>query len=421
MEKITLPNGLRILLDRVEGARSCTVSFCIGSGSGYESDTVPGVSHFIEHMLFKGTADRSAFDISKEMDSIGGALNAYTTKEYTSIYARTLAEHTEQAVDIIGDMLCNSKFDEKDIELEKGVIKEEIAMYEDSAEDLCFDKFYESVWSESDLGRNILGTRDSVSSVTREDLIKRLENTYVPERMTVAFCGNFDKDRVTAQCEKFFGSKANTGNLLSMPTAGYTQTQVFVPKDFEQNQLIIGMPGIVREDERYYALNLAVNLLGGANSSRLFQRLREELGLVYSVDAFNASYTNAGVAGISMGLAPSAERKALEETLRIVKEFPFTVTREELSRATEQSVASVVMGLESMASRSSRMARNELLYNRIETEDEIIGKIRSVTLEDLRRVSGEIFDLSRLTVCAVGKGKDAAQYRGTVDEILGNI
>ncbi len=421
MEKITLPNGLRILLDKEERARSCTISICIGSGSGYETDTVPGISHVIEHMLFKRTAGRTAFDISKEMDAIGGVLNAYTTKEYTSIYARTLTEHTDKAMDIMGDMLCNSKFDEKDIELEKGVIKEEIAMYEDSAEDLCFDKFYESVWSESELGGNILGTRESVSSVTREALLDRLGKMYVPERMTIAFCGNFDRDSVAAQCEKFFGSRANTGNPMTVSTAEYVKSQVFVPKDFEQNQLIIGMPGIVREDDRYYALSLAVSLLGGASSSRLFQRIREELGLVYSVDAFNASYTGAGVVGVSMGLAPAAEQKALEEALRIIKEFPDTVTQEELSRAAEQSVASVVMGMESMASRSSGMARNELLYNRIESEDEIIGRIRSVTLEELKKVSGGIFDLNRLTICAVGKGKSALDYRKTVDDILSRM
>lgn len=415
MKKITLPNGLRILFDYVDWARSCTVSVCIASGSRYESGAALGAAHFIEHMLFKGTKTRSAFDISKQMDEIGGALNAYTTKEYTCIYARTLTDHIEKAVDIIGDMLNNSKIDRDDLELEKSVIKEEIAMYEDSAEDLCFDVFYENAWRTSTLGNNILGTRASVSGMTTDIIRKQLADFYVPERMTIAFCGKFDEERVHEQCEKYFGSLKNTGNLLMTEPADYHQTDTFIRKEFEQNQIVLGMNGLPREDKRTYALNLATGILGGASSSRLFQRIREELGLVYSIDAFNANYINAGLVGISMALAPKAEKKAISETLKIINGFSDSISNDELSRMKEQMAASVVMGLESTASRSANMARNELLYNKVESEDEIVEKIRRVSRDEVRAVAKEIFDLCNLSVCAVGKGRDAGHYRRIID------
>ena len=205
-EIITLENGLRIVLDKNSMLRTCAFGIMISSGSGYETPETAGISHFIEHMLFRGTSRRTALDLAVEMDEIGGRVNAYTTSTMTYFYAHTLTEHLPKALDIICDILTDSKLDEADIELEKGVIKEEIAMYKDSPEDLCADTYYENVWKGSMLASNILGTEETVDGITRDMLVAHLKKFYVPERMIVSFSGNFDEKTVITICEKYFGS-----------------------------------------------------------------------------------------------------------------------------------------------------------------------------------------------------------------------
>ena len=410
-EILTMNNGLRIVLEPIENAKTCSLGVGIASGSSYETPETAGTSHFIEHMLFRGTKTRSALDLAVEMDEIGGIMNAYTAREMTCFYAHTLSEHMAKALDIICDMIMNPKLSEDDIALEKGVIKEEIAMYEDSPEDLCADVYYENVWSGSMLGTNILGTEKTVDSVTRESLIAHMKKFYVPERMVVSIGGNFDREKALEICKGYFDILENTGFEINPAEAEYHTSMTLLKKDLMQNQLVMGFPGISLTDKRREPALLISSILGSASSSRLFQRIREELGLVYSVDTACVSHLKAGVFIVCMGLSEKSEEKAIGEALKIISDFPETVTEKELARAKEQSVAGFVMNLENVSSRTSRNGRNVLLYNKITTEDEVVNKIRAVTLDELKETARELLDLTKISFCAAGKLKNEKTYK----------
>ena len=410
-EILTLNNGLRIVFEPVENAKTCSLGVWIASGSSYETPETAGTSHFIEHMLFRGTKNRSALDLAVEMDEIGGIMNAYTAREMTCFYAHTLSEHMAKALDLICDMIMNPKLSEDDIALEKGVIKEEIAMYEDSPEDLCADVYYENVWKNSMLGSNILGTEETVDSVTRDSLVAHIKKFYVPERMVVSIGGNFNREEALEICRNYFDAMENTGFEINPADAEYHKNITLLKKELMQNQLVMGFPGIALTDKRREAALLISSILGSASSSRLFQRIREELGLVYSVDTACVSHLEAGVFIVCMGLSEKSETKAIKEALKIISEFPDTVTEKELARAKEQSVASFVMNLENVSSRTSRNGRNALLYNKITSEDDVVKRIRSVTLDEIKATAKELLDLSQISFCAAGKLKSVNTYK----------
>lgn len=409
-EIITLENGLRIVFEKGESAKTCSVVAWVASGSGYETPETAGTSHFIEHMIFKGSEKRSALDIAVEMDEIGGHLNAYTAREATCFYAKTLSEHMPKALDIICDMIRNPRLDEEDIELEKGVVKEEISMYEDSPEDLCADTFYEKVWQGSMLGSNILGTEQTVDAVTKDSLTAHMRKFYVPERTVISISGNFDKDAAIEICKKYFSDMKNTGFEINPTSAEYQPCTVPIKKDFMQNQLILGFHAMPVSDDRREAALLVSSMLGGTPSSRLFQHIREKLGLVYSIDTACVSYLKAGVFAVSMGLSAKSEEKAICETIKIISGFAETVTEKELARAKEQSVAGFVMNLENISSHASRNGRNLLFHGREITEDEVIRNIRAVTLDDIRKTASEMFDFSKISLCVAGKVKSKKKY-----------
>lgn len=308
---IKLDNGLRIVIQKSDHAKTCSMGVWIASGSCFETPETAGTSHFIEHMLFRGTKTRSALDLAVEMDEIGGILNAYTAKEMTCFYAHTLSEHAPKALDIICDMIANPRLSEDDIALEKGVIKEEIAMYEDSPEDLCADVYYENVWAGSMLASNILGTVETVDAVTKASLEAHIARFYVPERMVISFSGNFDEETALEICRKYFSGMKNTGFEIAPVSAEYHTGITRIKKDFMQNQLILGFPGITLTDKRRHTVSLISSILGSASSARLFQRIREELGLVYSVDSASVSHLDAGVFIVCMGLSEKSEKKQL--------------------------------------------------------------------------------------------------------------
>ena len=408
---ITLDNGLRIVIQKNGNAKTCSLGVWVGSGSCFETPETAGTSHFIEHMLFKGTEKRSALDIAVEMDEIGGVLNAYTAKEMTCFYAHTLSEHSAKALDIICDMIMNPKLSPEDIELEKGVIREEIAMYEDSPEDLCADSYYEKVWRGSMLGSNILGTNQTVDSVTRESLSAHMKKFYVPERTVVSFSGNFDENEAVEICKKYFSGMKNTGFELTPVSADYSPGIYRIKKDFMQNQLILGFPGIPLSDKRRDCAALISSILGASSSSRLFQTIREKLGLAYSVDCVNVAHLNAAVFIVCMGLSKKSEEQAIAETLKIISEFAETVTEKELARAKEQTVAGFVMSLESVSSIASRNGKGVLLHGRPRSEEEVIKAVRGVTLDEIRQTAKEIFDFSKLSLCCVGDVGSEKNYR----------
>jgi len=410
-ETVTFQNGLTLTLDAMPGALSCAVNLCVLAGLRYETPEQAGISHMIEHMLFKGTENRSAREIAEAADDRGAALNAYTCKEYTCLYVRTLPDHLHAMLGLLADMIHNSRMAEEDLTLEKGVVAEEIAMYEDIPEDHAFDLMHDLVWPKHMLGRNILGTRESLKHMHADDLRSCMAQRYTPAQMVLSVSGKFDIEAVKAWAEELFTTQENltasrgpqSPKCEPLRAAQFQPGLAFTQKNVEQNQVILAFPGCAGRDENRYRAALLSTMLGGSTSSRLFQRLREELGLVYSVDFFNAHHMAEGISGISMGLSEKTQCQALAEVLRILREFPAAVTQQELTRAQEQAAAGLVMSLESAAARASRMACNTLLYNNYIPVEHSIAAYRAVTLDEIRDYATQLLDPAKFALCVLGK------------------
>ncbi len=411
MEQITLDNGFRIYLEPRPWLKSCAVGLYIGSGARFETPQTLGVSHFIEHMLFKGTETLSARRIAEINDDTGGTLNAYTAKEYTCLYARVLAQDVREIFSVIADMTLHPALRADELETEKGVIAEERSSYEDSPEDWCMDCFYESFWPDDMLGQNIVGTRETIASMTADTIRAHMRQYYVPERMVAVFCGAFDRGEVLALCERHFGALQNTGNPLRFTVPETARFIRCERKDLQQNVLTLGLPGLALDDPRIHALTYACAILGGAGSSRLFQRIREEMGLVYSIDAFHSAFLGTGSVCISMALSAANETAALQETLRLCRDFPDSVSETELARAKRQTVSAVAMSLESPGSTASRIGRNALLRGSVLSEEELLHALSAVTLDDVRDAARTFLRTEDFSICAVGKTKSQKQYR----------
>lgn len=413
MEFITLENGLRVLFEPRKDLRSATVGVWVASGSREETKENNGISHFIEHIVFKGSQKRTAFEIAEGMDSIGASVNAYTTKEYTFFYTRALDYHIEEAADILFDMITHPRLDKNDIETEKGVILEEIAMCEDDPSDVCYEKNESAVFSGSSLALEILGTNESVSAMKKEHFLSHLSKFYVPERMVVGISGKFDREKLLKKVNEYFSPLRNTGNALSEKRADFVKATTLVKRKFEQTHLMLSFPGIPIGHSDLYPLQLCSFILGTGSSSRLNQRLREQLGLVYSVDAWLCRYLKAGYIGCSMGLSAGNQKKALKEMCDEIRRFPQSVTQRELSVAKERLVSSLLMGREQPG--LSPAGCNLLLLSKTVDDDEIIAKIRAVTLDELMAVGLKYFVLENAAFTAVGKIEKEEVYKKIIN------
>ncbi|MDR2526139.1 MAG: insulinase family protein [Oscillospiraceae bacterium] len=398
------PNGLRLLLDPMPDALSCTVNLCAASGLRYESAAKAGISHFVEHMLFKGTHTRTARRIAEEADDRGATLNAYTCKEFTCVYARSLPEQLGDMLVLLEDMIRNSRMDEKDIATEKGVILEEIAMYEDMPEELAFDLFYDVAWAGHMLSKNILGSRKTVGNITENDLRQHMAAFFSPEKTVISICGAFEPTAAEAAIAGGFGSAPRGAAQAAVHEPAAFQSGLrFTHKTVEQNQMILAFPGLTGNDTRRYHAALLSTMLGGATSSRLFQRLREELGVVYSVDFFNVHHRQEGLCGVALGLNEKNQVKALREVLRVLRDFPDSVTLQELQRAQAQATAGLVMSMESCTARAARAANNMLLYDEMHPIAESIQRYRAVTLEEMTAFAKDRLRMEEYVFCVLGK------------------
>ena len=419
MKRVVLPNGLRLLMLPDDRGRSVSVSVWIGSGSRFEKPERSGVSHYIEHMLFKGTERRTARDIAEEMDGIGGLLNAYTTKEYTCIYARSLDSHLPIAFDIISDMLTSSRLSEEDMETERGVILEEIDMYADSPEDLLLDGIYDAMWGNDMLGANIAGTREIVGSMTTADLRAHMAEQYTAPRIVCAVSGAFDCDAFVQMAEAALGSIPCGGPPFEAKFAGYRNCNNLISKDFEQTHFCIGFPGVSQDDERRHALGMLNSICGGGTSSRLFQRIREELGLAYSVGCTFTPYMREGIFEVDAAFNPKNDEAAIRELVSVLCGLRQNgVTPEEFYRTKEQHKATTIMGLEGNAAIAAHMGRGELLRGKIKSEDEIIATLDSITLEQVNQAARDFIDFNNFSLCAVGKVRNEDSYLSIVHSAI---
>jgi len=408
-EMITLPNGVRIAFEKMDNVRSAAVGIWVGVGSRHEKASENGATHFIEHMLFKGTDKYSAQELAAAMDGIGGQINAYTTRESTCYYARVPDYHLDKAIEILSDMFFNPRFDQADVDSERGVILEEIDMYEDSPEDMVVEKMLAKCFTGS-LGRPILGKPSTLSAMTGEDLRKFKERRYIAPRVVVALCGRFEDSHIKMIQENFSA-------LEKRKDAGL-RGSVYIPcftvkrKSIEQNHLCLGFPGVSIGSEERFAMNLMSTMLGGGMSSRLFQTIREKHGLCYSIYSFTSSFADTGLFGVTTAVGRETEQKALSLIMEELKRFREEgVTQIELDRAREQAKSNILMSLESTSSRMNRLGSGVLHLGESLDPDELIRRFDAVTREDILRLARKVLDFDEMSFSAVGRVGDADAYR----------
>ncbi len=408
-QKTTLPSGLRILTETMPSVRSATVGIWADVGSAVESREQRGISHLVEHMLFKGTQRRTARQIAETMDGVGGNLNAFTDKESTCYYAKVIDRHVPLALDVLADMFLHSLFDAEELAKEQKVILEEIKMYDDSPDDLIHDVFLQTMWQGSNLGEPTIGFADTVVEVTPADLRGHMSAHYAPNSVVVAAAGNVDHDRfVELVCEEFAGFNGLCG--LAQPERPETTPATNVRhKESEQAYVILGTRGIDVRDERRYALSLLDTVLGGGMSSRLFQEIREQRGLVYSVYSFQAAYRAAGLFGVYAGTSPQNVQACIDvvvEQFARVRDIP--IAQDEFELAKEHIKGNLTLSLESTSSRMLRLGRNELALGRQVTPEEIEARIDAVTSGEVQELARDLLVEENLGLCIIGPVDEGA-------------
>ena len=409
-EIITLPNGVRIAYEKMSGVRSAAVGIWVGVGSRYEKNGEEGSAHFIEHMLFKGTEKSTAAELAGRMDAIGGQINAFTSRDSTCFYARVLDSHLDEASDIRCEMCFDSLFSESDVVNERGVVLEEIDMYEDSPEDVAIDKLFESCYDGSALGRPILGTAETLEPMTSETLHKYMREYYRPQDTVVAVSGHFTDEDLDF-IEELFSEMQGEGKNVITPAA-YQPSLFLRDKEIEQNHLCLSFPGVSLVSEDRFAMNLLSSILGGGMSSRLFQSVREQNGLCYSVYTFTTPHLDTGLLSIYTGLGQETERKALDLILRELDEFCQNGPEpDELSRCREQAKTTLLMGLENTGNRMMTIGRSELLRGEVSKIEEVLDSYDRVTADDILNLARRVFDRSKASLAVVGQPDSEDTYR----------
>ncbi|GIE93568.1 M16 family metallopeptidase [Paractinoplanes rishiriensis] len=414
--RTTLPSGLRIVTESIPSTRSASLGIWVGIGSRDETSAMSGASHFLEHLLFKGTHKRTALQISAEIEAVGGETNAFTTKEYTCYYARVLDADLPLAVDVLVDAVADSIIDPADVETERGVILEEIAMHEDEPGDEVHDVFTEAIFGDHPLGRLISGTEESVTPMTRGQIHGFYRRRYTAPVIVIAAAGNLEHATVVRLVRKALaGTALDSGPAEpAAPRTGNKRVRTQKPhtvvrnRDTEQAHVVLGGVGIGRLDDRRFALGVLNNVLGGGMSSRLFQEIREKRGLAYSVYSYASQYADAGLFGVYAGCAPGKVDEVLDLTrAELARVAAAGVTDEEISRGKGMVKGSYVLGLEDTGSRMSRLAKSELLYGELMAVDELLGRVDAVTADEVNAIAADLL-AQPMSLAVVGPFDEAA-------------
>ena len=399
----TLSNGITIVTEQIPFVRSVAFGIWVRNGSRNEEPATKGISHFIEHMMFKGTPTRSYSDIAEEMDAIGGQVNAFTSKEYTCFYTVSLDNHFDTALDILSDMFLRSGFPAEELAKEQRVILEEIDMYEDTPEDLVFEIMQENIWRESTLGHPILGSPATVSSFDRETLIGYFGSSYRPENIVISVAGNIEPDVAVRKISAYFEDMRANAEASGAPDSPVYFGGVYGKvKDIEQAHLVLSFPGIEMSSPRLYHMTLLSTILGSGMSSLLFQKVREELGLAYSVYTHYSSYADTGLFSVYAGVSPENLNVTYDAIVNELQAITAkTLTETHVVKAKEQLKSSLLLSLESSSSRMMRMGRSKLMLGRIHTSDEIIAKIDNVTHENVLAMAADTLCPDKMSVATV--------------------
>lgn len=415
VEVSTLSNGLRVATDHMPGLETAAVGVWVSAGARNETADNNGISHMLEHMAFKGTERRSALQIAEEIEAVGGHLNAYTSREQTAYYARTLKDDVPLALDILGDILQHSTFAEDELARERTVVIQEIGQTNDTPDDLIFDKFQEAAFPDQPIGRSILGTTELVSGFARETLSSYMSRHYHGPSMIVVATGNVDHDAVVGLAEDKFGEIADKP-VSALEKAVYQGGEVREKRDLEQVHYLLGFEGLPFDDPDFYAAQVLATVMGGGMSSRLFQEVREKRGLAYSVFAFSSSYVDSGIFGVYAGTGEGDMPELVPVLCEEIQRAGHDIDDSETARARAQHKASILMGLEAAGSRAEQLGRQLHVYGRHVTPAELVEEIDRVDAAALRRVATRL-TRSAPVIAAIGPLGKLESYQATTNRL----
>lgn len=399
----TLSNGMRVIVKRMEGLLSVTMGVLVGTGAAYETDEEDGISHFIEHMQFKGTDQHTAFELSDAFDSLGAQVNAFTGKDLTCYYVKSTSDHAGEAFALLAELFLDSTFPEEEMAREKGVVIEEINMDEDSPEDLCLDLLSQAAFGKKNYGRNILGPIKNVKGFTRENLFAYKKERYCPENIVVSFAGNIDIAYAEELAERYFGGMRKTQFCNREKSVERKYNVVFKKKPIEQAHFAFGFPTVERDSELLAATQVMNYILGGGMSSRLFKKVREELGLAYSVYSYSTHYEETGLFTVYAGVNPQKAHDAADAVAEVIKTFKREgVTEEEFSRGRAQMKSSNIFAQENTSSQMLLYGKQMLYKNEVYDFEKKMNDISSLTRDDIIRAIDGHFDFDQIAIASVG-------------------
>jgi len=422
VKRSVLSSGLRIVTEEVPSVRSAAVGIWVNVGSRDEAPATAGASHFLEHLLFKGTTSRTALEISSSIESVGGEMNAFTSKEYTCFYARVIDTDLPMAIDVISDLITSSVVSALDVDAERKVVLEEIAMRDDDPSDLVHDLFSDTYYGDTPIGRPILGTIDSINSMSRNSVFNYYKKKYLPQDLVVAVAGNIKHKRVVAMVEQAL-ARDNFLDVMAAPVIrpnvtiknSKQQSVGLLYKKSEQAHMFYGMEGVARADERRFAMGVLSAALGGGMSSRLFQEIREKRGLAYSVYAYAQQFAGSGLIGFYAGCNPTKAVEVVEIIRSVLSDVADNgMTHEEIERAKGAVRGSLVLSQEDTGSRMSRIGKNEIVYGQVMDFDDILTSIERVSAQDIREIASE-FLVKTPTLALVGPFKNESKF----EKVLG--
>ncbi|MFI3163156.1 MAG: pitrilysin family protein [Bacillota bacterium] len=401
------PSGLKLVMNRLDGFLSVATGMWVGTGSAFESKSENGISHFIEHMMFKGTTSMSAFEISDKVDSVGGQLNAFTSRETTCYYTWTTKEHVKMSCELLSDMLFNSLFESAELEKEQGVVLEEISMSNDNPEDVCFDRLFETVYGNAGVGQTILGTSENVQSFDKNAIKAYMAKHYSPNNIVLSVVGNIDFDEVEKFARESFETNFKNAERVSQSYQAPTFSQGFVSntKDIEQCHLTLAMPSIRFNHEKSYEFSMINNILGGGMTSRLFQKIREELGLCYTIYSYNSLNQNSGTHLIYTGINPKNIDLCLENVFKVLVELKKNaITKEEFNRAKEQMKGNMILSQESCQNQMMLAGKYMAMSGEVFNMQERVDRISKITLDGVVDIiQNQMFDFEKISASVVSK------------------